>query len=265
MKIQVLSDLHHECAGPPEDGSSRRWDGVIPQVDSDVIVLAGDIDNGIRGAEWAIKQSLRLKKPVVYVPGNHEYYYQEFFKARRDIADLCAGTDVHLLDKDVWVHAGVRFIGATLWTDYEINSSVPRELAMLFVERSLPDHSVIEYQDKNELRKFLPTDALSIHQQERAWLEQQLAIPFSGKTIVVTHHGPHLCCQHPDYIGSKIIGAFYSDFSSVLERNDIDAWVYGHTHSNLDVVVSGTRILSNQGGYPEEGVHDFNTSFVAKI
>jgi predicted phosphodiesterase len=265
MKIQIFSDLHQEIIRNAGPDVPHCWDGVIPHSDADVIVLAGDIDNGAQGVEWAVKESQRLQKPIVYVPGNHEYYYEEYFNAKKQMAAMGAGTEVHLLDRSVWVQADVRFIGATLWTDYEVNTTVHRDMAMQFVERGLPDHMVIRFRHANHIRNFLPGDALCIHEQELAWLQQQLEIPFDGKTIVVTHHGPHPCCQHPGFLESKITGAFFSDLTQLLESNDIDAWVYGHTHSNLDVVVSGTRIISNQAGYPEEGVQDFNNNLVVEI
>jgi len=61
MKIRILSDLHLEF---------QQWSP--PKADADVVVLAGDIDVGIRGVEWARRSF--PSSPVVYVPGNHEFY-----------------------------------------------------------------------------------------------------------------------------------------------------------------------------------------------
>jgi len=64
MKIQVMSDLHLEF------GAFE-----IPRTDADVIVLAGDIHVGIKAIDWIKNQT----KPVIYVLGNHEYYYGQSF------------------------------------------------------------------------------------------------------------------------------------------------------------------------------------------
>ena len=64
MKIHVLSDLHLEFQG---------W--IPPKTDADIIVLAGDVHVGVRGIEWA-RRSFPLC-PVVYVPGNHEFYGED--------------------------------------------------------------------------------------------------------------------------------------------------------------------------------------------
>lgn len=265
MKIQILSDLHNEFLRNGKDSSAHHWNGFISPCNADVIVLAGDIDNGTQGIGWAIRESRRLGKPLIYVPGNHEYYHNEYASLKNEMASLCVDSDVHCLDCGVYVSAGVRIIGATLWTDYEVNTNVPKDVVMEFVENSLPDHRVIKFKCANEIRRFMPLDALSIHEKELSWLQQQLESPFEGKTVVVTHHGPHLLCQHPGFPVCEITGAFHSDLTTLIESHDIDLWVYGHTHSNLDVVVSNTRIVSNQAGYPGENVTGFNDVFTVDV
>lgn len=234
-------------------------------MDADVIVLAGDIDNGMLGIEWAVRESERLSKTIIYVPGNHEYYHHEYFNVKKELPNICVDSNVHCLDCGVFVSADVRIIGATLWTDYAFNSQIPAEDCMGFIEQRLPDHKVIKFDSGDGIRNFLPLDALGIHKQELHWIEQQLGNSFNGKTVVVTHHGPHPSCQHPGFPVSEMTGAFHSDLSRVLEQYDIDLWLYGHTHSNLDVVVSGTRIVSNQAGYPGENVQGFDANLVVTV
>ncbi len=265
MKLQILSDLHNEFLRNNKNLSNHIWDGFIPDTDAEVIVLAGDIDTGTQGADWAIAESERLGKPVIYVLGNHEFYRQEYSALKNKITELCDGTDVHCLDRGLYVRGNVRFIGATLWTDYEADMSTPRDLAMLYVNKALADHHVIKFKAGDDYRKFKPLDALAIHKQELSWIAKQLAIPFDGKTVVVTHHGPHNICQHPQYPVSAITGAFHSDLSSLIDKNDIGLWVYGHTHANLDERVSDTRIISNQAGYPGENVAGFDAGLVVVV
>ena len=60
MRIHVLSDLHLE------------FSPFAPQVTAaDVVILAGDIHVKGRGVPWA-RQA--FEGPVLYVPGNHEFY-----------------------------------------------------------------------------------------------------------------------------------------------------------------------------------------------
>ena len=60
MRIHLLSDLHNE------------FSSFVPVLlDCDLVILAGDIDLKSRGVEWAKKT---FSVPVLYVPGNHEFY-----------------------------------------------------------------------------------------------------------------------------------------------------------------------------------------------
>jgi len=265
MKIQLLSDLHNEFLRHGKPHPEHRWTGVIPETEADIIVLAGDIDTGTNGVEWAVKESERLAKNIVYVLGNHEFYGHEYSDLKEKIAKQCKGTAVFCLDYGVYVQQDVRFIGTTLWTDYKADVSVPQDLAMFIVEKGLADHKMIKYKAGNKYRKFQPLDALAIHKKELNWLEKQINSPFNGKTVVVTHHGPHHVCQHPVYPVSEISTAFHSDLSKLIENSDIDIWAFGHTHANIDRTIEGTRIISNQAGYPGENVNDFNADKVIEI
>ena len=265
MKIQLISDLHNEFLRNGKDRPEHHWSGIIPETDADIIILAGDIDVGINGAQWAIAESGRLGKPILYVLGNHEFYRHEYYAVKEEITRLCEGTAVHCLDAGVFVEGDVRVIGATLWTNYEADLRVPRDLAMFYIDNNLSDHRVIEFKSDGSNGRFKPQHALDIHHQELSWIKQQLAKDFDGKTMVVTHHGPHPVCQHPAFPMSEMSGAFHSDLSDLIKTNDIDIWAFGHTHANLDCVVDGTRIVANQAGYPGEQVMAFDASFVLEL
>jgi predicted phosphodiesterase len=265
MKIQILSDLHNEFIRSGVTDPKHKWSGSIPETDADLIILAGDIDTGTKGAEWAVAESNRVARTIVYVPGNHEFYGYEYFKTCDAISSLCKDSAVHCLNPGVLIQGDLRIIGATLWTDYRADVSVPQDLAMYYVEKALADHRKITFKSKTKYRRFLPADAWGLHLKELSFIEEQLETPFPGKTVVVSHHGPHPVCQHPDYPVSEISSAFHSDLSRVIERYDVDIWVYGHTHANLDTVVFDTRIISNQAGYPGENVRDFDAGLTVEL
>ena len=265
MKIQLLSDLHNEFLRGGKQVDGHLWTGVIPQTDADIIVLAGDIDTGTNGAEWAISESERLAKTILYVPGNHEFYHHEYFSVREKIARLCSGTNVYCLDSDEFIVEGLRFLGTTLWTDYKADVRVPQDLAMFYIDKNLTDHRLIDYKSGNAYGRFKPQHALAIHHRELSWLRQQLEAGFDGKTFVITHHGPHSLCQHPAFPMSEMSAAFHSDLESLIEAHEIDVWAFGHTHANLDAVIFDTRIVSNQAGYPGENVSDFEAGFTVEV
>lgn len=247
MKIQLLSDLHNEFY------RGRAVPAIHPTA-ADVVVLAGDIDVGVAGVRWADAEAGRLGKEVIYVVGNHEYYNHDIGlldELRTVASDLHL---VRLLENDEVVTGGVRFLGCTLWTDYRAAGGQP--LAMLEARQHLNDHWVV----KKGTRRFLPEDALALHEQSRLWLAQKLSEPFPGKTVVISHHGPHPLCQHPRFPLDLLAAAFWSDLSDLMEQ--VDVWCFGHTHANLDVQVGRCRLVSNQRGYPHEDMRDYRPDFV---
>lgn len=256
MKIQIASDLHTEF-GPV----------VLAATDADVIVLAGDIGIGVAAIEWAADLSQRHGKPVVFVAGNHEFYHGEYTSTLDAMRRLALARSVVFLENDTWVSGGVRFLGATFWTDYAVNVQTPPDLARWIAGKSLADHDVIRFKG----RRFLPDDAYHLHRQSVAWLENQLSSRAAERTVVVTHHGPSRLCEHPGFGMNDIAPCFYSDRADLVRQADL--WIFGHTHANLDIDLKSRRIdpkpgrlVSNQKGYPGERVPGgFDPGLVIKV
>ena len=253
-KIQILSDTHNEHFRQHYSKKSDNglWACEIPSTDADVIILAGDIDKGVAGVEWAINESKRLRKSIVYVPGNHEYYGFDMPETLKRIRELTKDSNVHILNNDSITLHGIRILGSTLWTDYKADKNTEQKVAMEIVSSGINDHRRISYDGI----KFTTQQALALHLKSREWLLKNLNTPFDGKTIVVTHHGPSAVCQHKDYSLSPISTAFHSQMDEIVGMADL--WICGHTHFNIDTLVNGTRLISNQFGYVG---HDENNDF----
>lgn len=235
MKIQLASDLHLELL-------QRNFPGerlIAPAGGVDALVLAGDIANGTQ----AIDLFKNWPVPVLYLAGNHEFYGESFEQARITLRKATEGTNIHFLDNDVVDFGGVRFLGATLWTDYRLDNSQSRQALMENSERCLNDHRLIRTEDG----LFTASRALEEHEYSRQWLEHQLAIPYPGKTVVVTHHGPHPLSVHPRYAGNPLNAAFISDLGPLLDKADF--WLHGHVHDSFDYLVGACRVIANPRGY----------------
>lgn len=232
MKLHVLSDLHLEIEpfSPPE-------------IEADLIVLAGDIANGADGVEWAKRV---FRAPVLYLAGNHEYYDGEFGEVQRAMQAAAAGSHVDLLDCGERVIRGVRFLGCTLWTDYSLAPGPERAEVIERSRRFNPDHSMIRYAD----RLFAPEDAIALCRQHRAWLEARLGEPFDGATVVITHFAPHPGSIAPVFTDHPANPGFIVPLESLMGRAGL--WIHGHTHTAFDYRVNGTRIVCNARGYPDE-------------
>jgi predicted phosphodiesterase len=230
LRLHVLSDLHVEVAPfvPPDTGA-------------DVVVLAGDIHNGTHGLDWAVRAFPRTR--VVYVPGNHEYYDAERTATARALAVRAAKLGVTLLDNAEAVIDGVRFLGTTLWTDFCLDGVERRAEVMALSRPYIVDFRAI----RNGDGPFTPEASVDLHVAARAWLEARLAVPFDGKTVVVTHHAPHPGSVHARFANHPANGGFVSNLEPLMGR--AAAWVHGHTHNSFDYRVLGTRVICNPRGY----------------
>ena len=253
MKLHILSDLHLGF------GAMEH-----PLNDADVVVLAGDVSRPREAVAWA----LRFARPVLYVPGNHEFYGGSIDGRLAELRALCQGTPVRVLDCDEAVIGGVRFLGATLWSDFELfDDAAQRAAAKAEAQRLVRDFSRIRSrEDAPEL--FTPDDAAALFRRHAGWLAQRLAAAHAGPTVVVTHHAPTRSSIHPRFAGSLINAAFVSDAAHLMGGERVALWIHGHTHDSFDYRHRGTRVVCNPRGYARDGVREnaaFDPHFIVEL
>ncbi len=241
MKLRILSDIHLEHNTPD----------VVPDCQADLVILAGDIANGRDGIDWAARA---FDVPVLYVPGNHEYYESTFDTVDDLMANGAAEADnVTLLNGSVATFEDaegrrVRVIGTTWWTDYALYGENRIEEAMEACSRVMVDHRLIATTgDDGQHRTFMPADALARHRHDTAWLADALAQPFDGKTVVVTHHGPDLGSLDARYAHDIVSAGFLSRRPDLIAQADL--WIHGHTHTSFDYWIDDSRVVCNPRGY----------------
>jgi len=242
MKLRIYSDLHNEFA-PFELGSS----------DADVVILAGDIDVKTRGVQWANEV---FQCPVIYVCGNHEFYGGHIDHTLRKMKDAAA-PHVHVLENEVLILNQTRFLVTTAWTDYSSTGEVVA--AKRIAWEWMNDFTVIRT-DAN-FRRLRPDDLITKSKTAYAWLSEELAKSFDGKTVVVTHHAPVLD-QVADDLPEHLDAAYANEWPELLSKTDL--WVYGHTHVAANFTKCGCHVVSNPRGYP--GQHTgFNPDFLIEV
>lgn len=241
MKLNILSDLHLSCGALPR-----------PENDADVVILAGDIARPQDAIAWASG----FAQPVLYVPGNHEYYGGSIVGTVESLKRLCAGTTIHVLDNDELVIGGVRFLGTTLWTDFMLFGQGERQTAAIGEAlRSMRDFSRIRIGDAPQAL-FTPADSAALFAVHAQWLEARLAERYAGPTVVVTHHAPSRSSIHPRFVDSLLNACFVSDAERLLDGDRARLWVHGHTHDSFDYLQNGTRVVCNPRGYAKDGVNE---------
>jgi Icc-related predicted phosphoesterase len=244
MKLWILSDLHLEYA---------PLKAPLEPPDADVCVVAGDLCRGIDRLAEHIAHSM----PCVYVAGKHEFHEGSINEGLE--AALRAAKDyrsVRFLENEEVTIRVVRYIGATLWTDFRIEG--PPEPAMDYARTRMNDYRKIAWQ-KEPWQRFLPLHAYRLHQDSRAVISSRLdenPLP----TVVVTHHLPHPCSVPGRFKGDLTKAAHASDLSSIIKEGSPSLWVNGHMHDSCDYIVGNTRVLSNPRGYGDE-----NSGFKVKL
>jgi hypothetical protein len=126
----------------------------------------------------------------------------------------------------------------------------------------MADYFQINYTGGN--RCLETKDTQLVHFQSREWLAGQLTRR-PARTVVVTHHAPSRRSIPPFHEGSQLNPAFASDMEALIYSSGIPLWIHGHTHYNVDYHVGGTRVLSNQRGYPDTPVPGFVPALVVEI
>jgi predicted phosphodiesterase len=251
MKIRLLSDVHLEKGSFP-----------IKDVGEDLIVLAGDINVKGRAINW-IKESFKdLSKPVIYVPGNHEHYDQNVFKTITQLRESTVNTNIHVLDNDVFIFNGVRFIGFTLWTDYNLTGDQIGSKRAAKIE--MRDFKYIR--DKF-YKRITPEYLMAENFKSRQFLEDQLSKPFDGKTVVVSHFAPSILSLNKKFIEEeKDMLASYATNMEKYFGEKINFWFHGHTHNSSNYNKNGTQVVCNPRGYfPKYLNADFNENLLLEV
>lgn len=237
-RIHIVSDLHL-------NHYNTRSPMAAFATESDIAIVAGDIsvpDTVVADLQHMLPNA----RHIVFVAGNHEHYngldMSVGHQRMREDAEDTNGR-VHFLENESVVIEGVRFIGATLWTDYNLYDTPAESKA--YAAKGMSDHWLI--MDKGQ---FTPDKAALRHITSKYYIESELAKNFAGDTVVITHHCPSSRSIAPHYAGSPLNPAFASKCDTSIKHCKL--WVHGHTHSSFNYKVkSGARVVCNPAGYPD--------------
>ena len=249
MRLLVLSDLHVEWA---------PFEPAAPRDAYDAVVLAGDVGQATLALHWARRAFPGA--PIVFVPGNHEYFGTVRERALDAMRRTARALEVALLDEDAATLGGVEFLGCTTWTDYRLHEAAGRPVRMSAADvmagarRVMLDYHQVDVADGGApggTRRFSPEDSVALHERAVAWLRAALARPARGPRVVVTHHLPSWHSVSPAYLAAPSNPAFASDLDALFPGADL--WIHGHTHSSHDYLAAGCRVVCNPRGYPMRG------------
>ncbi len=268
VKIQLLSDLHLE---------SNPHFVAQPVPGADLLVLAGDIGSYqsgslLKDSDFGLARFSPLPlaqggaawpTPVLFIPGNHEYDGLDFDATHARLRESCERLGILWLEQQTVVLQGLRFIGSTLWADFDALSAEATgageiSLGEQLKAREKAFRAANFYLRKNHaFQEGQPMLADAVRErglQSQAWLRQALAQPFAGPTVVVTHFAPSLLSADPRYGLAPGTAGFCNALDDMLAGAQL--WLHGHLHCPSDYVKNGCRVVANPLGYARKGEQD---------
>ena len=240
VKVKVFSDLHLEFR-------NNLFDHIWTPDESDkeqILLLAGDISTGM-GATSFIEEACKWFRHVVYCHGNHEYYDNDFektVKGWQDWESEGSPKNFHFLYNDQRILDGVRFLGGTMWTDFNDGDLIVMNAA----RRQMSDYSYI----RNQGIYITPQFILNENAKFMKFLLKKFDETFDGPTVVMSHHSPGNELRRRGRLGDRLGPCYFADIEELIGNHDVACLhVHGHTHQSYDYMINNTRVVCNPYGY----------------
>jgi hypothetical protein len=195
--------------------------------------------------------------------GNHEHYHGDVAQSPNKIRAMLAEyklDNIHFLDKQSIDIDGIRFIGGTLWTDFNGED----EMTMSHVTRRMNDFQICENSAEMVNYRTFENDKAKFHKRPATWSPRSALVEYKAMkkfiednydptkiNVVCTHHAPSKGSEHPRYAHDTLMnGAYNSNLDDfIMERPMIKLWTHGHTHEDFDYMIQTTRVVCNPRGY----------------
>ena len=288
VKIQLLSDLHLEV---------HPHFVPTPAPGADLLVLAGDVGS-YQGGSLLKDDDFGLGRfspnhgwptPVLYVPGNHEYDGLDFDATHARLRRTCERLGITWLERETVTLAQltgiatrpVRFVGTTLWTDFDALG--PAGVLSATSSASATSANALAQQLKARDKAFRAANyylkkALTLRDGElmlaaqmrdqalvcQTWLRASLNEPFDGTTVAITHFAPSLKSADPRYGMTPGTAGFCNALDELLPLAQL--WLHGHLHAPSDYMAEGCRVVANPLGYARKNEQaGFRAGFVVEL
>ena len=282
VNIQLMSDLHLEV---------HPHFAPTPASDADLLILAGDIGSYQAGSKLTDSDFGLARfsphngwpKPVIFVPGNHEYDTLDFDATDTRLREICQRLGIVWLEREVITlreligndAPAIRFVGTTLWSDFDALAPTDAQAAQLknpladqLKARAKAFSAANFYLKKaSTTRGGAPFLAEQVREQAlicQTWLRDALNQPFDGATVAITHFAPSLKSSDPRYGLTPGTAGFCNALDDLLPLANL--WLHGHLHSPSDYVAGGCRVVANPLGYVRKNEQaGFNAACVVRL
>jgi len=261
VNVYVISDIHLEFYdGAGANAIMKKIAAQVNQFECNVVVIAGDLCP-IRWARQVLNEFAEMvpDSDILYVPGNHEFYGENYARINRDKLNIIVWEDlndrVFMLDRSTYSKNDVVFHGITGWID--------ESWQRIHFDEDMVEYDFYRkrYSDFSQIKNFQLT--LEKGKSDFKWLCNQLnnykeynariqEYNVYQHQIVITHFMPCKEFIHPRFLKSKINNCFANDWKEKIKNLGVDYWIYGHTHDKSIKTENSTKFICNPVGYPHE-------------
>lgn len=259
--IRIFSDIHLDFDVPKNmkkfKPNTDIWTPPAMPTDKEtILILAGDIWHAKKpfnfmGFSWFKKVSA-LFHSVLVVLGNHDFWggnlQKEYENYRKNIEDQNLD-NVFLVQNNTVIIGHNKFLGGTLWTDY--NGGNP--LGMQLAENQMNDFRFIRNGDG--FSKLKASHLLGSHISTVRYIEGNAKKDYPEQNVwVLTHHLPTFKSIPSPYRSNMKTheNSMYASDLEYLFSEDITAWVHGHGHERVYLSINGMKVIANPRGYRGE-------------
>ncbi|KAL7716594.1 metallophosphoesterase [Entamoeba marina] len=241
--IQYVSDIHLEFS---KNNKYMQENPIV--VKSEILVIAGDcivLNSDFQYHPFFRWCSANYKQTFI-VFGNHEFYGGYEVSQTLKPFEIFIHQNVRYINNKTVVIGDTELFFTTLWSEL-IDNYKPG------IKMQLNDFHLIKYNGHT-----LTTDDYDyMFKCCSEWLGDALSKSNAKRKIVVTHHCPTLKLVEQQFLNSPMNCCFNVDMEDMMVKENVNAWIYGHTHSNFEPLkISNTTILSNQLGYVMPTISD---------
>ena len=250
LSVQIASDLHIECQNNQD---IDPLDYILPQ--AKILILAGDIGSLYKFNQLKnfLSRICNFFEHVLYIPGNHEYYYiydyeyitfEALVKRLESLSKIIP--NLHILNRTSVLIGDICICGCTLWTNPKC--SVPNFIVHI-----------------NEMTTAKYTET---HLKDLKFIQDMVdyATDKKYKLVVVTHHPPTYEVLKDCKKRKKFISLYATNLDFLLDKTKICSWICGHTHKNFNIISNkGCHLVSNQKGKIKDCILDYKKNFIIEL
>jgi len=242
MKIKVISDLHLEFGNIY----------MIPEFvsgDYDILVIAGDVSDSNSCMRCLHKIDKEVNKPVLFIPGNHEYYHATKTYIDEELKSHQFKNVIVLNDAIIKID-DIVFIGGTAYWNTGITS---------YHMRCLTDFTVVY--------DIMTADAgMQWGRKTMKFFEDSLKKYKDERVICISHNMPSMKCISPEFQKSDINECFANNYDDMIEEYSPEYWICGHTHDSIDMNLYDTKVVCNPYGYHRHALNkDFDMNLIIEV